>query len=81
MAIAVSLVPKVLRPVENLFEAGESPVSEKWFIPKYDPTKTYTKEYLGNLVWFSGELLNYMDDWQRESHKRLYDHWKSKQSK
>lgn len=77
MAVAVSLVPKVLRPMENLFDPGESLVSKiTWFIPKYDPKKTYVAKYLGRPAWFSGAALNYMDEWERKRRKSLYDHYK-----
>jgi hypothetical protein len=58
MAIAVSLVPKILQPVVPELVGGGT-ISWK---PKYDPDKTYRVNMeWGGVVWSNGKILNEMD--------------------
>lgn len=70
MAVAVSLLPEILRPANDAFVTDESHTG------KYDHNKHYVKVYDdGALVWYSGASLNYMDQWEHESRKRMYQKW------
>lgn len=47
MAVAVSLLPKVLRPVEDIFEAGQTPLNRGlwWYIQNNVNIINYRLDY------------------------------------
>lgn len=75
MAVAVSLLPEILRPATKWIagEAPESPIKEWLFVPKYDPTKSYMLNMWGGQYWMNGAALNWMDQHFHEEYLKQFD--------
>lgn len=74
MAVAVALLPEVLRPAEpTKWIAGESPLKME-FKPRYDPNRAYMVDYGwgGNYI-ANGACLNEMERIMFEDFKKLID--------
>lgn len=88
MAVAISLLPKVLRPADDPFAGklldGHAEPFENFavWIPRYDSAKSYMMNLWGGQYWMSGAALNWMDQhFHDEYQKSIHKYGKEVQTK